>query len=76
MTSEQKQARNAEKKALKQQKKELKKQQKQQKMQDPQMKQEQYKEQSKTAVKNKGARTATPMKNAAKVSRGAGAGKK
>ncbi len=76
MTSEQKQARNAERKALKQQEKELKKQQKQQKMQDQQMKQEQYMDQNKAAVKNKGARTATPMKNAAKVSRGSGPGKK
>lgn len=76
MTSEQKQARNAERKALKQQEKEMKKQQKQMQKQEAQMNQEKVQSQSKTAVKNKGARTATPMKNAAKVSRGSGPGKK
>jgi len=76
MTSEQKQARNAEKKALKQQEKELKKQQKQMKQQEAQMNQEMVRSKSQTAVKNKGARTAAPMKNAAKVSRGSGPGKK
>jgi len=76
MTSEQKQARNAERKALKQQEKELKKQQKQMQKQEAKMKQEKVQSQTKNAVKNQGARKATPVKNAAKVSRGSGPGKK
>lgn len=76
MTSEQKQARNAERKALKNQQKELKRQQKELKKQQASMNKEQYKDQNRTAVKNKGARTATPMKNAAKVSRSSGPGRK
>ncbi|MDX9727474.1 MAG: hypothetical protein RBT38_13925 [Bacteroidales bacterium] len=76
MTSEQKQARNAEKKALKMQQKELKKQQKKMKQQEAQMNQEKVQSKSQTAVRNKGARTAAPMKNAAKVSRGSGPGRK
>jgi membrane protein involved in colicin uptake len=69
MTSEQKQARNAERKALKKQQKEMKKEQ-------AQMNQQKNMDRNKAAAKNKGARTSTPMKNAAKVSRGSGPGKK
>ncbi len=76
MTSEQKQLRNEERKALKKQQKELKKQQKELKKQQASMNKEQYKDQNRTAVQNKGARTATPMKNAAKVSGSSGPGRK
>jgi len=76
MTSEQKQIRNQERKALKNEKKMLKKQQKETKKQEAAQNRNQYMEQEKTAANNKGARTATPMKNAAKVSKGAGPGKK
>jgi membrane protein involved in colicin uptake len=76
MTSEQKQLRNEERKALKKQQKELKKQQKEMQKQEASMNGKQYMDQNRTAVKNKGARTATPMKNAAKVSRSSGPGKR
>jgi len=76
MTSEQKQIRNQEKRALKKQEKELKKQQKEMRKQEAAQNRTQNMTQEKTAAKNKGARTATPMKNAAKVSKGSGPGKK
>ena len=76
MTSEQKQIRNQERKALKNEKKMLKKQQKEMKKQEAAQNREQYKDQIKTANRNKGARTATPQRNAAKVSKSAGPGKK
>jgi len=76
MTSEQKQARNQERKALKKQEKELKKQQKEIRKQEAAQNRTQNMTQERTAVKNKGARTGAPMKNAAKVSKGAGPGKK
>ena len=69
MTSEQKQASNEERKALK-------KQQKEQKKQEVAQNKEQYQETEKTATQNKGARTAAPLRNAAKVSRGSGTGKR
>ena len=69
MTSEQKQARNAERKALKQQQKEMKKQ-------EAAQKRLQYQEQDKTATQNKGARNATPQRNAARTQRSSGAGRK
>ena len=76
MTSEQKQIRNQERKALKQQEKEMKKQQKEMRKQEAAQNRNKNMTQEQTAAKNKGARTATPMKNAAKVSKGAGPGKK
>jgi hypothetical protein len=76
MVSEQKQARNAERKALKKQQKEAKKQQKQLRKQEAAKKGDANMYKEKRATQNKGARTATPQKNAAKASRGAGTGKK
>lgn len=76
MTSEQKQVRNEERKALKQQKKELKRQQKEIRKQETAQNREMYKEQERASVKNQGARTGSPVRNAAKVSRSAGQGRR
>lgn len=76
MTSEQKQIRNQERKALKKQEKEIKKQQKEMRNQQGLQNRNKNMTQEKTAARNKGARTAAPMKNAAKVSKGAGRGKR
>jgi membrane protein involved in colicin uptake len=76
MTSEQKQIKNQEKKALKKQEKELKKQQKEMKKQETAQNRNQNMTQEKTAAKNKGAGSTAPMKNATKVSKGPGPGKK
>lgn len=76
MTSEQKQARNEERKALKQQQRELKRQQKELRKQEAERNREMYTEQERASVKNQGARTSSPVRNAAKVSRSAGQGKR
>jgi len=76
MTKEQKQARNAERKALKKQQKEAKKLQKQLKKQEAVKQGNANMYQEKAAIKNKGARRATPQQRAVKASRGAGAGKR
>ena len=46
------------------------------KKQEAAQKREQYMEQEKTSTQNKGARTATSQRKAAKVSRSTGAGRK
>jgi len=69
MTMAQKQARNEERKALKKQQKEMKNQ-------EAVKEGNVYREQEKTATQNRGARTATPQRQAAKVSRSTGAGRK
>ncbi len=76
MTSEQKQARNAERKALKNQQKELKRQQKELKKQQASMNQERNRDLRRTEAGNRTASNATSMKNAVKVSRGSGPGRK
>ncbi|HBE42046.1 MAG TPA: hypothetical protein DDW27_12730 [Bacteroidales bacterium] len=69
MTKTQKQARNEERKALKKQQKEMKKQ-------EAALNREKYREQEKTTTHNKGARTATPQRTAAKMAKSAGPGGK
>ena len=54
----------------------MKKQQKEMRKQEAAQNRNQNMTLEKTAARNKGARTAAPMKNAAKVSKGAGPGKK
>ena len=75
MTSEQKQIRNQERKALKQQEKEMKKQQKEMRMQEVAHTRNQNMTQE-NAARVKGVRTGAPMKNPAKVLKGAGQGRK
>ena len=76
MTSEQKQIRNEERKALKMQQKEMKMQQKELKTQEASKNREQYMDKEKSATQNKGARKATPQRNAVKTTRRSGPGKK
>jgi hypothetical protein len=54
----------------------LKKQQKEMRKQEAAQNHEQYMEQEKTNARNQGARTAAPQRNAARVSRSSGPGKK